>query len=588
MGSRQLFSGLSRRLVLAFDVGTTFSGVSYSILDPGNVPEIKGLTRFPYQDSTGGDFKVPSIIYYDAEGSVRAIGAGAIRDGIEQEAESGQWTKVEWFKLHLRPKTLGADEVSRFAQQMPPLPAGKTIVDVFADYFHFLHESSKAYIESNYSTGESIWASVQSNIVFVLSHPNGWEGPQQTQMRQAAILAGLVPATDEGRNRIHFVTEGEASLHFCINQGLMTERIKTDRRVLIVDAGGGTIDISSYEKQKDKTGSFSELAAPECKLRGSIFVTQYARKYLEEYLCNSPFLSAVPDITRCFDKSTKLHFRQQEDPAFVKFGTFRDNDPAHNIKSGHIKLQGGDVATFFQSSIDCIVDAILKHCRDHNIRVVFLVGGFAASDWLFKNVKAAILDMNIQVSRPVSQTNKAVADGAASFYLDHFVSTRVSKSDYGVACRLSYDRRNREHVSRQGKRFTDLDGEERIEGAFDIILPKNSTVNEAKEFHRPYFQLHSDTAALQSVSEKIYRYRGTVDLPKWMDQDPDNFEVMCTIEADASAASTRLRGKDGQTYFRSDINIVLSFGLTEFKAQVSWKENGVEKRGPARVIYETN
>ena len=45
MHPRQPFQGSQRKLVLAFDVGTTFSGVSYSLLDPGLVPEIKGVTR---------------------------------------------------------------------------------------------------------------------------------------------------------------------------------------------------------------------------------------------------------------------------------------------------------------------------------------------------------------------------------------------------------------------------------------------------------------------------------------------------------------------------------------------------------------
>lgn len=45
MVSRQPFRGLHRELVLAFDIGTTHSGISYSILDPGLVPEIKGVLR---------------------------------------------------------------------------------------------------------------------------------------------------------------------------------------------------------------------------------------------------------------------------------------------------------------------------------------------------------------------------------------------------------------------------------------------------------------------------------------------------------------------------------------------------------------
>ena len=42
---RKPFQERVRKLVLAFDVGTTYSGVSYSILDPGEIPEIHGVTR---------------------------------------------------------------------------------------------------------------------------------------------------------------------------------------------------------------------------------------------------------------------------------------------------------------------------------------------------------------------------------------------------------------------------------------------------------------------------------------------------------------------------------------------------------------
>lgn len=43
--TRKPYRGHHRALVLAFDVGTTFSGVSYAILEPGEVPKIHGVTR---------------------------------------------------------------------------------------------------------------------------------------------------------------------------------------------------------------------------------------------------------------------------------------------------------------------------------------------------------------------------------------------------------------------------------------------------------------------------------------------------------------------------------------------------------------
>ena len=51
---------------------------------------------------------------------------------------------------------------------------------------------------------------------------------QQAQMRQAAIRAGLVPDTDAGRARVCFVTEGEASLHLCIQRGLTTPAMEVN------------------------------------------------------------------------------------------------------------------------------------------------------------------------------------------------------------------------------------------------------------------------------------------------------------------------------------------------------------------------
>ena len=42
---RASYSGPSRRLVVALDIGTTFSGAAYALLDPGEVPEIRSVTK---------------------------------------------------------------------------------------------------------------------------------------------------------------------------------------------------------------------------------------------------------------------------------------------------------------------------------------------------------------------------------------------------------------------------------------------------------------------------------------------------------------------------------------------------------------
>lgn len=46
--TRTAYQGSKRKLVIAMDLGTTFSGVSYVVLDPGKVPDIKTVNRYAH------------------------------------------------------------------------------------------------------------------------------------------------------------------------------------------------------------------------------------------------------------------------------------------------------------------------------------------------------------------------------------------------------------------------------------------------------------------------------------------------------------------------------------------------------------
>ena len=108
-------------------------------------------------------------------------------------------------------------------QMSAELPRGKTIVDVFADYMRYLFDSAEALFKSSELTVR--WDSI-SGIELVLTHPNGWGGQQQSQLRSAAIKAGIVPDTPAGRARVQFVTEGEACFNFCATEIRAGETLK--------------------------------------------------------------------------------------------------------------------------------------------------------------------------------------------------------------------------------------------------------------------------------------------------------------------------------------------------------------------------
>ena len=99
-------------------------------------------------------------------------------------------------------------------------------MEVFADFLRYLLECASSYIQDTHANGPDLWNSVKDQIDFVLSHPNGWEGTQQSEMRRAAVLADLIPDSTAGHARLSFVTEGEASLHFSIQNGLPAGAMK--------------------------------------------------------------------------------------------------------------------------------------------------------------------------------------------------------------------------------------------------------------------------------------------------------------------------------------------------------------------------
>ena len=129
------------------------------------------------------------------------------------------------FKLHLRPNAQSSGYVTN---KIPPLPQGKSAIDVFADFLRYLHQCARTFIEETHANGDKMWHTFEDRTEFILTHPNGWEGAQQSMMRTAAVKAGLIPDNEGGHAHLSFVTEGEASLHFCVQSGLTNDAIKVD------------------------------------------------------------------------------------------------------------------------------------------------------------------------------------------------------------------------------------------------------------------------------------------------------------------------------------------------------------------------
>ncbi|KAH6910162.1 hypothetical protein BKA70DRAFT_1272313 [Coprinopsis sp. MPI-PUGE-AT-0042] len=583
------YRGLRRRLVIAFDLGTTFSGVSYAILDPGQVPEIKGVTRFPAHEQVSGASKIPTIIYYDEDGNAQAFGAEALQETVLERAAEEEWTKAEWFKLHVRPNASSSSH-DNVTARIPPLPEGKAAVDLIADFFAYLFKCTEAYIVSTHANGRDLWNSVCEDIDFVLSHPNGWEGYQQTQMRRAAVVAGLVPGTRAGHGRINFITEGEASLHFAIRNGLPESVMESGQGVIIVDAGGGTIDISSYRKPKFRK-TFEEICAPQCHFYGSIFVSINARLHLEDLLSSSEFESDIDHIVRCFDRTTKIRFRDDSQAQYVKFGSTRDNDADCGIRFGQLKLSGEDVASFFEPSIRSIVSTVKEVVQGSQdpISHVVLVGGFGSSEWLYKQLQLAFEEDPLEVMRPELYVNKAVSDGAVAYYVSHMVTARIARYSYGTFRNVEFKPDFKSHKQREGKLLVRASGRRMVPNKWEVMLAKGTKVSEETEIKISMWKEAEKKEELKEVFFDVICYKGRMQDVGWKDEDEPGFKKLCRVEVDLSNLILDLQSKevDGKTryFYVAKYWVVLLFNSAELKAQMVWMDGGVEKRSTASLVF---
>jgi hypothetical protein len=51
--------------------------------------------RFPAQNA-GGNAKIPTVLWYDLQGQVRAIGAEALEQKTLENAEDQEWVEAKW------------------------------------------------------------------------------------------------------------------------------------------------------------------------------------------------------------------------------------------------------------------------------------------------------------------------------------------------------------------------------------------------------------------------------------------------------------------------------------------------------------
>ncbi|KAG8777654.1 hypothetical protein FRC15_011216 [Serendipita sp. 397] len=576
-------------IILAFDIGTTHSAVSFSYAYPGEFPDIRSVVKWPGQPEASGDSKIPTIVAYQG-GEAKFFGAEA-REYLDDE----DFEVARWFKLHLHPESMkfGQSSTGLGELDIPPLPLGVSLPQVYADFIRYTYKATKDFFINNTPNGHHIWSRLEDRMPIIFCTPNGWDMSEHAFLTEAAIRAGIVKHQD-AEEQLWFITEGEASVHYSLAYTKTAEWLKKDTVFAVTDAGGSTVDSTLYRCRFKSPLVLEEVCASACVQAGGVFVDRAMQNVLEGKLSTSNYGDAetIAIMVRQFELKTKRIFDGSQISNIINFGTPRDNDKGYGIVKGKLTLTSDEVRAAYTGVISSITASCQGLLGSRRVQHLLLVGGFGESPYLRDQLKLKFGERGTQVVTVDEPSRKAAADGAVIWYLTQLVEGRAARFDYGIYSGEIYD--SVVHRGHEDEVYLDDAGSKRV-WTFRILISKDTILNDAWRVswsrHR-LFPTRPSPRELGVYESLIYVWQGEGPAPPVLDADyskpPLGLRVMFTIKADLSALCDSMEfdtnRKTGRQYWKVNTNLDIIFTNMKLKARLRWMDKGAERIGPATMI----
>ncbi|KAF8317132.1 hypothetical protein DL93DRAFT_2154417 [Clavulina sp. PMI_390] len=415
-------ASLKDKLTIAIDIGTAQSAVAVAYVAKDGTPWSTLVDSWPGQEHDLQLARVPTALLYSMDDELLACGA-EVQRVLQSDLHIGgpaRYKKPQYFKMQLHPE--------RPAVVDPRLSI--PLARMYGDYLRYLLQHTRAHLRRY--LGFDPWAVVRDEAIIVLSHPNKWRSDQQLILRQAAIAAGLVVPRDV-TSRLHFVEEAEAAASFALlDYPNLNGILKIGAKFVVCDAGGSTVDISSYvvksqKNQKSRANSsieIDELAAPFSLDAGGIYVDMgfslHFTEALAPHLAENPqeLQTTIDDAMADFESFAKRRFNSPSDTMQVKCGPRRLNIPEAGVRKGVLEIPGPVAAGFFQPTVETTANGLLGVKNTQEVSIIILTGGFAESSYFKREIRERLeASLGCQIILANHATSKAVVVGA--LYLVH-------------------------------------------------------------------------------------------------------------------------------------------------------------------------
>ena len=493
------------RVVAAIDFGTYGTGFAWAAVSQDN-SEIQNRRISFFEDWAEVKISYPknrSAVLLDSEGQFLSWGFQAVAqmDAMPKDAD---WRLQTGFKMGLRnPSASTSDAVATGGE------AGLVLAARAPDALRLTVlclEQVVVQARDHITRG----AYEESDIRWCVTVPAIWDQYTRDLMFKAAVEAGLPDDPD----RLLLAQEPAAAALYCAAKG-ETILSTPGTRFLVVDAGGGTVDITSYQVADD--GRLNELTPATGACTGSDFINE---AFMEEVLAEQFGVGTIERILDeqrgaiagtmdAWERAKRAFSPDYTDDLVIPLsapfyaalikervaGRWRGQDePATEVV-----VSRQLAASLFDRRINETIGYVEQQLREMRSvsgvtggEVVLLVGGFAESPYLHAKFTGLLADQSVRVIVP-DHPSVAVLAGAVHFAYDPsvFMSWRAPFT-VGIGIAQPF----REGLDPEDKKIVNSAGQKLCKDRFDIFVANRSAMMTDEPVIRTYRPLKEGQTTL--------------------------------------------------------------------------------------------
>lgn len=563
-----------RMLVAAIDFGTTYSGYAFSLRHEfDNDPLKVTANQWNVGSRSSVSLKTPTCILFSPNKEFDSFGYEAEDKyaNLALDNQHHEWYYFRRFKMNLyENKSLNRNLMLQDDKGLY-LPA----MDVFSESIGFLvRHMIQSCEERDYGLSPE-------EIYWVLTVPAIWNDASKQFMREAANKAGI------HNDNLSLALEPEAASLFC--KYLPVERVSggagiscfcSGSKYLVVDAGGGTIDITAHEVEsncrikelyKANGGPWGGTTIDDAftdflgKVTGEDVLQEFISRHRDDYIdlirefeVKKRTITPEMDQKITFKLPISLHeiFRERRGQ------DFRQSQMANHPLNGKLTFAGDKlrvdsetVKNFFKETCSKIVDHLREIFRQPavaEVNTILMVGGFSESSMLQYAIEQAFKDKKLILP---NEAGLSVLKGAVIFgHTPRTIASRVCKYTYGVrTCRQFKEKRDP-----QSKMFF-ANQTIYCDDVFSRHVKVGQPVNIGESFEdKKYYPIYQD-----QVSVAFDIFTSNFEKPKYTDDVGCNKLGTVTVDY-----------QDKELGFDRPVAVKMIYGQTELGVEAIEKKTG--------------